>query len=62
MAEADWLGNLIVWFFYNIFAGIGVPFGFIFWFLGAPDWYYTWVTGLNMFPPAVTAYTMTLNA
>ena len=59
--DANWLGNLFNWFFFSIFAYIAAMFGWIFVILGAPSWFYDFTTGLNMIPPAATAYTTTFN-
>ena len=59
--SANWLGNLFNWFFFTIFAGIATYFGWIFVFLGAPTWFYDFVTGLNLLPPAATSYSKMMN-
>ena len=59
--DANWFGNLWNYFFFAIFAGIAMYFGWIFVILGAPTWYYDFVTGLNLLPPAATGYTQMIN-
>ena len=60
--EADWIGNLINWFIFYVFAGIFAYIGFLFVLIGQPTWWYDTVTGMDLLPPAVTAYKLTFDS
>ena len=61
--DAPWLGNLINWWIFQIFGYIGgYYFGWIFVILGAPTWFYDFMTGLNLLPAGVTAWDTVMNA
>ena len=60
--DADWLGNLIMWFILQIIGGICYPFGLLFVLVGSPTWWYDTVTGLELLPPGVTFYSNTFDS
>ena len=53
--EANWLGNLINWFIFQIVGAIAYPIGLLLVLLGQPTWFYDTMIGLNLLPGAVTA-------
>ena len=60
--DADWFGNLINWFIFNIIAYICYPFGLLFVLFGDPAWWYELMVGFELTPPAATDYTLSPDA
>ena len=54
-SNANWLGNLINAFIFNIIAYISAFFGFFMVILGDPEFFWTTVTSFGLQPSAVEA-------